>query len=167
MGFLTIVVLSALFLCVFLPKRKIMNKFIIIRGIPGSGKSTLAKQIAAANNTDYSETDQFLYNEKGEYEWTQERHSHAIDLHHELVSEKFRNKDPMIIVTGVYTRWRAIRDYVEMAQECGYEVQIIQVNGDYGSIHNLDAEKMEEFRKRFIPNSQFPHEHGIIYREHP
>lgn len=144
-----------------------VKKYYIIRGIPGSGKSTLAAKIAAEANTDYTETDQFIYNEQGVYEWTPERHAHAIDLCHERVSNKIAAKEPVIIVTGVYTRWRSMRDYVEMATEHGYEIHIIECTASYGSIHGLTEDRMETFRQRFIPNKGLPQKQGIIYESYP
>lgn len=162
---LSIAFAMILFLIPFRPKS--MKNCYIIRGIPGSGKSTLADKIAVKYNTNYTETDQFIYNDKGEYEWTEERHARAIDLCHEMVSNKVAAGDPTVIVTGVYTRWRAMRDYVEMAQANGYTVHIIECKGDYGSIHGLTDERMETFRKRFIPNSGLPQMQGIVYETHP
>jgi predicted kinase len=143
-----------------------MKTLYIIRGIPGSGKSTLAAKMAAEKGISYYETDQFMTEPDGTYLWTQDRLSRAIDLCSQAVYAEM-DKGNSVIVTGVYTRWRAIRDYVETAQKEGYNIEIITCQGDYGSVHNVPADKMELTRQRFIPNTGLPQMQGIKYVTYP
>jgi len=148
-------------------KRKPVKHFYIIRGIPGSGKSTLAAKMAEESHVSYVETDQFLYNEKGEYEWTEERLSRAIDQCYDGVYLRMVMKEPIVITAGVYSRWRAMRGYIELAQTHGYQVHIIECKGDYGSIHGVPADRLEKIKQKFIPNSGLPQMQGIQYSTHP
>lgn len=150
----TAIVILALMYPLF--KKKPMKILYIIRGIPGSGKSTLADKMAIDAKTNYSENDNFLYNEKGEYEWSQERLSRAIDMTYDEVYLKVLRGDPVIITTGVYARWRAMRDFVELGQKNDYKIHVIECKGEYQNIHGVTAERLDEMKRKFIPNSGLP-----------
>lgn len=169
MEFITVLTLISVALSMFvIPflKKKTMKTLYIIRGIPGSGKSTLAAKMATEKGLSYYETDMFMTEPDGTYLWTQDRLSRAMDLCYDAVYSKL-SKGESVIVAGVYTRWRAMRDYVELATEKSYNVEIITCRGDYGSIHCLPADKMELTRQRFIPNSGLPQTLGIKYSVYP
>jgi len=142
-----------------------MKTLYIIRGLPGSGKSTLAARMADEQGITYHETDQFLYNDAGEYEWSEERLGRAIDLCYDAVLSKV-NAGQSVIAVGCYTRWRAFRDYVELGKKNGYNVEIITCLGEFGSIHGIPQDKFDRMKSRFIPNSALPKQEGIKYTEH-
>jgi predicted kinase len=71
-----------------------------------------------------------------------------------------------VIVSNTFTRWREMREYVDIADECSLNVEIITCLGDFGSIHDVPAETMARMRERFIPNEGLPQERGIKYSEH-
>lgn len=162
---LSIAFAMILFLIPFV-KPKPMKTLIIIRGIPGSGKSTLAAKMAAERGLSYFENDQFMIEPDGTYIWSQERLGRAIDQCFDSVHLKIEAGES-VITAGVYARWRAMRDYVELAQKHGYEIQIIECTGDYGSIHGLTPERMDIFRQRFIPNKGLPQMQSIKYSIYP
>ncbi len=142
--------------------------FYIIRGIPGSGKSTLAKKLAAENGVHYSETDQFLYNENGVYEWSQDRLLRAIDLCNDAVTEKLVKKESVVILTGMFTRWSAMREYVETALMYGYRVEVITCLGEFSPIeeHKITPEIMMRTKTRFVPSSNLPSMVDVKYSEY-
>jgi ABC-type molybdenum transport system ATPase subunit/photorepair protein PhrA len=142
-----------------------MKTLYIIRGLPGSGKSTLASVMATQMGIQYHETDQYLYNDAGDYEWSEERLGRAIDLCYDAVYADVKTGKDTISV-GVYTRWRAMRDTVELGQTNGYQVKIITCLGDFGSIHGAPVATLARMKDRFIPNVGLPRMQGIIYSEH-
>jgi gluconate kinase len=169
---LTLITISAgilvtLYFCaVFEYNSRHMNKTLyIVRGLPGSGKSTLAAQMAEEKGITYHETDQFLYNDAGVYEWSEERLGRAIDLCYDQVLSKI-NDGKSVIAVGCYTRWRAFRDYVELGHKHGYQVEIITCLGEFGSIHGIPKDKYEKMKTRFIASKALPQQAGIKYTEH-
>lgn len=160
------IILVSAFISLVKMDRYHMKTLYIIRGIPGSGKSTLAAKMATEKGLSYYETDMFMTEPDGTYLWTQDRLSRAMDLCYDAVYSKL-SKGESVILAGCYTRWRAMRDYVELATEKGYNVEIITCQGDYGSIHCVPADKMELTRQRFIPNSGLPQTPGIKYSVYP
>jgi predicted ABC-type ATPase len=148
-------------------KMRHVKTLTIIRGIPGSGKSTLAAQLVANSNgaLAYYETDQYMYNDAGEYEWTEERWLRAIDQVYDSVYLRM-TQDKDVIVCGIFMRWAPMRDLVGLAQDNGYRVRIITCLGDFGSIHPIPADKVARIKERFIPNEGLPQMQGILYSTH-
>lgn len=143
-----------------------MRTLYIIRGLPGSGKSTLAYKMSRELNASFHETDDYLYNEDGDYEWSQERLSVAIEKCRNDVYSDMESRRKDVIVAGVFGRWSAMRDYVDMAYDHGYRVEIIRCIGDYGSVHEVPVEKLDQMRRNFVPNSALPRNIDIKYTEY-
>jgi AAA domain len=160
-------IMVMLYFCIAfeLSSRK-MNKptLYILRGIPGSGKSTLAQQMASEKGIDYFEADQYFMID-GEYRFDI---NHLMDAHEYClgkVSHDIRC-GLSVIVSNTFSRWRQMRPYIDVAQEYGYHIEIIECVGDFGSIHAVPTEKMAEFRKNLVDNDQFPRIENITYSKH-
>jgi len=102
-------------------------KLFVLRGISGSGKSTKAKELMRGINNAIkcSADDYFMRN--GNYEfnakllgqahaWCRGKCAAAMELGAEL-----------IVIDNTATRKSEYADYVTMAEEAGYEVEIVKV----------------------------------------
>jgi hypothetical protein len=164
---ITLSFLAALYFCgliAYNTSRMNQKTLYILRGIPGSGKTTLARQMATEKNIRLVEIDQFLEVD-GVFVYDRNKISAGIDWCHEQVAHEMA-AGRSVIVANTHRRWREMRDYVSVALELGFEVQIIQCLGDYGSVHDVPDAKMAEFRKTFIHNDQMPVLLGVTYQDH-
>lgn len=127
-----------------------MQNLILIRGLPGSGKSTLAGKIqrgygAAALSF---EADQF-FAQNGKYEFNGFRIGDA----HKWCQKQAQTGllDGFdVIVANTFTTEKELRPYFEMAHEImGQDPVVILCSNDYGTVHNVPAQVMENMRKRF------------------
>lgn len=125
-----------------------MTTLYIIRGLPGSGKSTLARKLANAQGCNYYEADQYFM-EDGEYKFDASKlhkahnwcwNSTFNDIHHG------RN----VIVSNTFTTIREMRNYFHLASNYGCDLVIIECTGNYGSIHGVPEEKIEQMRLRWV-----------------
>lgn len=132
----------------------------IIRGIPGSGKSTYAKLLATEHGICYWEADMFFTNDKGEYKFDI---NHISDAHKwcykHVVNDVLDGKS--VIVSNTFTRYKELRDYVELGILNNYKVKIIECTGRYQNVHGVPAEKIQEMTDRFIPNESL----GILHHK--
>jgi hypothetical protein len=124
-----------------------MTSLYMIRGLPGSGKSTLAQKLATKYGCQYYEADQYFM-EDGEYRFDPSKLHQAHrwcwqsvfnDLHH--------GRD--VIVSNTFTTIREMRDYFNLANNHRCELVIVECTGNYGSIHGVPEEKMEQMRLRW------------------
>lgn len=102
---------------------------ILMQGIPGSGKSTVARALYEGNpaNTIILSTDAFWgedYNFKPEllgraHLWNEDRAAAA-----------FRNGTDVIIIDNTNIRRKAVKYYMSLAADYGYNVQVVRVTCD-------------------------------------
>jgi len=129
-----------------------MSILYIVRGLPGSGKSTLAKEIAATTGADHWEADQYFTDANGNYKWDGSKIGEA----HIQCENNFNNsleQNRNVVVSNTFTKFREFIDYIVYAQECKYDVVIIECLNNYGSVHNVPPETMERMRNRWEPNA--------------
>lgn len=127
---------------------------IIIRGVPGSGKSSLAELISGGDKNIVCESDQFMHNDKGEYEFDfnrlRETHSRCLGKFKTLVDLD----TPLVIVSNTSTTTKEFKDYRKYAEDKGYRVAVIIVENYHGnkSVHDVPEDKMDAMRNRFQVN---------------
>jgi len=126
---------------------------IIIRGLPGSGKSTLAdilsftlsdelRLIATCEADDY-----FMVN--GKYEFDKTKLPDAHRMCYNKCKDAMEQEFGIVIVSntscsrGEYTR------YIDLARQYDYAVQVIDVHGEFESVHNLPQEAMDKMEERW------------------
>ncbi len=144
--------------------RPMVKTLYIIRGLPGSGKSTLAAKMAAEKGIKHFEADMFFMVE-GVYTFDRFKLMNA----HDWCLDSVRTcilLGESVIVSNTFTRWREMREYVDLAQEHGFEVEIIHCVSDFGSIHNVPQEALDYMRDRFIPNEGLPQMKAIKYSQY-
>lgn len=124
---------------------------IILRALPGSGKSTLANVLAGGNKDIICETDEFMVNKDGEYDFNPRRLGYC----HNQCMEKFKDlihkSEPLVIVSNTSCRNREIKPYKEYAKENGYRVHTVIVENRHGevSVHDVPEETITKMRERF------------------
>ena len=122
---------------------------LILRGLPGSGKTTLAETITSKENI--CTADDFLYNEKGEYVWTQPRVIRAHRLCEEKALKLAEANTPFIVIANVNMNGDAMRPYNKIAREFGYNVFSTIVENRHGgkNSHGVDKQIMKKMRAEF------------------
>ena len=120
----------------------------VYRGLPGSGKSTAAKQLAAAIGGLHIESDDYLCNEDGVYEWTQERRDAAIARVQNEAREALTSGKPLVLAQ-VFPTHASMQWVRELASELRAPLFIATLRGSYGSIHNVPDDAMASMAARF------------------
>lgn len=133
-----------------------MKVLTIIRGLPGSGKTSLARALQAdafehgADIPPYFEADKWFFecndcvfdgSKLGiAHEWCRENCKMAMEaeLDH-------------IIVSNTAITQKEWMPYYEMAEEYGYQVQVIDVYGTFKSVHNVPEKTMKKMEERWVP----------------
>jgi len=130
------------------------NILYIIRGLPGSGKSTLASKMAENLGCNYWEADMyFIHN--GEYVFIPSRIKNAHAWCRERVLNDISN-GKTVIVSNTFTQSWEMEDYIKAAIAANFHVVIVECTDNFGSIHGVPEDKIEQMRKRFVSNDKLP-----------
>ena len=117
----------------------------IIRGVPGSGKSTLAHKLT----DNVVEADQFFYDDEGNYNWRADKLHWVHRQCFETVKKYMEEGRDKIAVANTFVKIKDYKNYVELAEQFGYKVDIRVCNGNYKSIHNVPEETIEKMKRKF------------------
>lgn len=133
-----------------------MRELIIVRGLPGSGKSTLARRIlrsyTSADTAAYHyEADQFFTDADGNYNWDGMKIGEA---HAWCQSECWNRLEEgaTVIVSNTFTTKKELQVYFDMIQQYGQNPTVILAQSNFGSVHDVPAQVLENMRKRFLFN---------------
>jgi predicted kinase len=137
-----------------------MRKLILIRGPSGSGKSTIASHLGGKPKENWFETDMYLYNDAGQYEWTPQRLESAIENMRQRTFESLRDGKELVICSSVTTKLRFVRPLEALAAKFGYEVQIIR------SPRPWDLDVLFQRNKHNVPRGILQ-KHIENYQDHP
>ena len=123
-----------------------MPTLYILQGIAGSGKSTLAKKmIAEGKAAEHWEADMWMRDITGEYEFNPKR----LGFCHNLCGMKINlamSKGLNVIQSNTNLRRCDLDNYIDDAKGYGYNVVIIKLSTNYGSIHGVPAEKIASMK---------------------
>lgn len=126
------------------PARKASGKrLVIMRGLPGSGKSTKAREYGG---TIVSADDYFMQDDKYMFDPNQLGAAHNQSKN--KCEEAMKRGDPTIVVDNTNVRARDYKDYVKLAEQYGYDVEIDSV-GTGG----MAVEELAERNKHGVPLS--------------
>lgn len=144
---------------------------VIIRGLPGSGKSTLAHAMIRSGEyvCDWVEADQFMtktgerkmnhggipaLQSKEDYifnaSWLPDAHRKC----YEAVEESLRVHGAAI-VSNTFTRRSEYQHYIQLAKKYNVPVQVIEVHGNFGSVHDVPEKTLRNMRDRWEPHTEY------------
>ena len=121
----------------------------IIRGLPGSGKSTLAKILADAFHTEHwYEADMYFETREG-YKFDIKQIGEAHDWCSEQTMAALRTNAPCVIVSNTFTKLWEFAAYEGIANMMGYQVQVIECKGNFGSVHGVPTTVISVMKNRW------------------
>lgn len=131
---------------------------ILIRGLPGSGKSTFAREYfpneicfeKLGMNPKYIhlEADMYFTDNEGNYNFNRSLLRNAHSWCQET-AKIMMNQGLNVIVSNTFTTLKEMQFYLDHAKLLGIEVWVYHMTGNYGSIHNVPEETIEQMRNRF------------------
>ena len=122
------------------------RKLRIFRGLPGSGKSTMAKTMGGP----VFEADQFFM-EDGEYKFNPKKLKDAHAWCKDSVEEAMMFLKERVNVANTFTQHWEMKDYIDMAESHGYEVEVYHVQGEWGNVHGVPPEAIKRMKDRWEP----------------
>lgn len=124
-----------------------MPVLTIIRGASGSGKTTLAKALSKSKNCAYFEADMF-FERDGEYKFDFRKLNNA----HRWCQRSVENRLSLgvdVIVSNTFTKLWEVQPYINLADQYGYDVQVIHCQGRFKNVHGVPEEKVQQMRDNF------------------
>jgi len=97
-----------------------------MQGIPGSGKSTVAKAMAGIDGDALYSTDDY-WMESGVYRYDVDRIGEAHAWNQSNARAAMLLGFPLVIIDNTNIKKRYAQPYLDLAQECGYPVQVVRV----------------------------------------
>ena len=122
-----------------------MNTLFIIRGLPGSGKSTLAKMLCPKHA--YEADDWFV--DEGVYRFDHNQLVKAHQYCETVVKNAMDTRARKIAVANTFSQRWEMEPYFELARKYKYLVQIIECQGNFGSIHGVPESVIERMKTRW------------------
>lgn len=120
-----------------------MDKIVyILRAVSGSGKTTLSKQLASAWCC--FESDAYLYNDAGVYEWSPERVREAHRKCFARFCDYVAGGVGPLVVSNTNTSEREFQKYIDKAKDAGYTVFSIVLENRHGGkdVHGVPEETL-------------------------
>jgi hypothetical protein len=93
------------------------------------------------------EADMAMINAQGEYLFAPQRLGECHRWCQEATKAALSRGESVVVSNTTLTKKEA-RPYIEMAHELGAEIEIIHLDGDYGSIHDVPDWKVEEMKNK-------------------
>ena len=118
---------------------------MIVRGLPGSGKSTLARFIAPEAN--FAADD--FFERKGGYDFDRDvaplAHSYCL----QGVAGAMAGGRLVIAVHNTFVESWEAEPYWRLAAMFGYDVQVVEAQGDFGNVHGVPPEIVADMARRW------------------
>lgn len=135
-----------------------MYELKLIRGLPGSGKTQLAHflhysyNFSAFVSCEIFAADDLFYDDDGNYKFVGSRLGNAHVVCQENVLTAMMDKVNVIIVHNTFTQNYEMDPYKVMAEDEGYAVNVIHMESDFGSVHDVPISKMKDMYRRWEPS---------------
>lgn len=129
-----------------------MSTLYIVRGLPGSGKSTYAKKLAQEIGTKHYEGDQYFTDDQGNYDFDVRDLGLAHAWCREMTAAALQDGHD-VCVSNTFTTEGEIERYLNLPINA-YKIVIIEMTGNYGSVHNVPFETLLKFQTRWVPNAK-------------
>jgi len=130
---------------------------IIIRGLPGSGKSTLARHLEYSIGCEgdtpvVCEADTFFLDNSGYYNFRKEDLPEAHRWCYNTCMNAMENNtaETIIVSNTACSRGEYIR-YIDLARQYDYAIQVIDVHGEFTSVHGVPQESLDKIEERWEP----------------
>lgn len=127
-----------------------MPTLYIVRGVPGSGKSTYARSL---NLEHHYEADMYFEDDEGNYNFDPRRLKSAHNWCHMAVEYALEEGND-VVVANTFTRLSEVLPYVTTAVKNGAKVEVVTCDGDYGSVHNVPVDVINNMRRRLVPHDE-------------
>lgn len=131
----------------------IKQELLLVRGLPGSGKSTIGRNLDLNEGTHkHIEADMFFLTPSG-YQFDAAKLGQA----HEWCrnqTEKLLGYGENVVVTNTFIRLKEMESYFEMARRLSIPVSVIEVVGNYNSIHDVSQATISKMRARWEKYTQ-------------
>lgn len=127
--------------------------FLLVRGLPGSGKTTYVKDMCP----DYLHYEADMYFEQdGDYNFDNSKLGDA----HRWCLANFNlaiKRGLNVAVANTFTTMKEMRNYLKVAKEAGYEITIVEMKTNYGSIHNVPQSTLDRMQSRWqkVPSDMY------------
>lgn len=123
-----------------------MSILYLVRGVPGSGKSTYVQENLSGFL--WYEADMYFIRPDGRYEFNPRFIKDAHNWCRSRVVAAMANKQG-VVVSNTFTRKWEMKEYLQMAEDFGYNVEVIRCTGYYQNVHGVPDNKVQEMRDRF------------------
>lgn len=120
-------------------------KLVLIRGLPGAGKSTYAKTHFPWHR--HLEADMW-FSRTGEYKFNFKELNRAHAWCQALVRVALESGED-VVVTNTFTQDWEFENYMQMAEDVGAEVVVVEMRTQFQNIHGVPPEKIEVMRNRW------------------
>lgn len=125
----------------------------LIRGLPGSGKSTLAEMLMEHYTKQqipcaWYEADMFFV-KNGIYTYDKDKIGDAHNWCKKQVSFAMQNDIDVVIVSNTFCRQWEAEPYLCFADIKGYNIQVISLSAEFGSVHNVPEEALIRMKERW------------------
>lgn len=126
-----------------------MPKLTLVRGLPGSGKSTFSLQKV-------SEFPELVHLEADHFFMRDGKYIFRIDLLHIAHQWCYSNTVLAlldgydVIVSNTFVSLKEIKKYIKLKEIIeGLEIEIVEMKGQYNSIHDVPEEKLELMKQKW------------------
>lgn len=120
-------------------------RLILCRGCPGSGKSTFAAK--KFPGVLHLENDMW-HMKDGKYDFRGAMQPRAIAWCMTIANGALA-EGMDVVVSNTFTKRRYIEAYRKLAEEHGAEFTVYRMHGEFGNVHSVPADVLENMRKNF------------------
>lgn len=118
-------------------------KLTIVRGLPGSGKSTFAKTLGCL----HLEADMYFV-QQGVYRYDASKIKDAHAWCQKMANVAMYEGMDLVVSNTFSQKWEA-QPYLDAAFFYGYDVEVIAMEHEFTSIHDVPQEAIERMRDRW------------------